>query len=77
MMRYKRLRCSGAPVHQELEEDDEDAYQHDETHQDEAPPEHGETVGFRVRVFGEAVVIVTWPVGVTIPDIHEFILILN
>ena len=71
LMTLMRLRCSGAPVHQELDEDNEDADQHDKPHQDQAPPEHRETVRFRVRVFGESVVTVTWPVGVSIPNIHE------
>ena len=38
------LRGAGAPVHEELEEDDEDAGEHGEAEQDEAPAEHGEAV---------------------------------
>ena len=42
------LRAPGAPVHEELEEDDEDAGEHGEAEQDEAPAEHGEAVGLPV-----------------------------
>ena len=38
------LRGPGAPVHEELEEDDEDAGEHGEAEEDEAPAEHGEAV---------------------------------
>ena len=34
-----------APVHQKLNQDHEDADEHSEPHQDEAPAEHGEAVG--------------------------------
>ena len=39
-----------APVHQELDKDHEDADEHGEPHQDEAPAEHGEAVGLGLHL---------------------------
>ena len=41
---------SPAPVHKELDEDDEDTDQHAQPHQDEAPAEDWEAVGLPVSL---------------------------
>ena len=43
-----------APVHQQLDQDHEHADEHGEPHQDEAPAEHGEAVGLRLRLLGNS-----------------------
>ena len=53
--------CAPAPVHQELDEDNEDTDQHDHPHHDQTPPEHWETVGLRVSFFVITQIRVTWP----------------
>ena len=50
-LNWSSIACS--PVKQELDKDNKDTDQHDHAHQDEAPTEHGETVGLWLTVLVE------------------------